>query len=157
MALPSSMRSSRSEGATGPSAGTSPSATVPQRPMRPPQLGVPHLTVAVLCYIPPARVQYEFNESDFEVSRNHLRMYLDESDTIPWKAIRYMAGNVCGRSSSYPKSPTLHYLRSMSTLPPFPAPRLLPLLTPFSGKLRRPRDGRLGPAPAACSAWAFLL
>ncbi|KAH7827202.1 dynein haevy chain 9, inner dynein arm 5 [Monocercomonoides exilis] len=42
-------------------------------------------------------IQYEFNESDYEISMNHLRMYLNEqssSGEIPWKALRYMTGSV---------------------------------------------------------------
>jgi hypothetical protein len=55
-------------------------------------------------------IVYEFNDSDFEVSYNHLKMYLNEesereaakigegyvfsSETIPWKALKYLTGVV---------------------------------------------------------------
>jgi dynein heavy chain len=41
-------------------------------------------------------ILYEFNESDYEISTSHLRMYLNETADadIPWKALRYMTGTV---------------------------------------------------------------
>ncbi|KAK2964418.1 putative Dynein axonemal heavy chain 6 [Blattamonas nauphoetae] len=42
-------------------------------------------------------IQYEFNESDYEISKSHLKLYLTEmkeGSEIPWKALRYMTGIV---------------------------------------------------------------
>jgi dynein heavy chain len=39
-------------------------------------------------------VKYEFNESDLEVSLETLRMYLQDSNTIQWDAIRYLTGEI---------------------------------------------------------------
>jgi dynein heavy chain len=55
-------------------------------------------------------IVYEFNDSDFEVSHNHLKMYLNEeaernaakegddyvfkNSSIPWKALKYLTGTV---------------------------------------------------------------
>eukprot|EP00792_Barthelona_sp_PAP020_P009044 TRINITY_DN3265_c0_g7_i1.p1 TRINITY_DN3265_c0_g7~~TRINITY_DN3265_c0_g7_i1.p1 ORF type:complete len:3985 (+),score=1167.19 TRINITY_DN3265_c0_g7_i1:38-11956(+) len=37
---------------------------------------------------------YEFNSSDFEISMNQLRMFLNQHDEIPWKALRYLTAEI---------------------------------------------------------------
>jgi dynein heavy chain len=37
---------------------------------------------------------YEFNDSDLSTSVQVLRMFLDEQDTVPWDALRYVCGHI---------------------------------------------------------------
>ncbi|XP_062904770.1 dynein axonemal heavy chain 2 [Mobula hypostoma] len=39
-------------------------------------------------------IVYSFNDSDFEVSENLLSIYLDEYDTTPWDALKYLIAGV---------------------------------------------------------------
>lgn len=39
-------------------------------------------------------IQYEFNDSDFSVSQKVLKMFLEEQNEIPWKALRYVTGEI---------------------------------------------------------------
>ncbi|KAK2953633.1 putative Dynein axonemal heavy chain 6 [Blattamonas nauphoetae] len=42
-------------------------------------------------------IPYEFTESDFEISKSHLKLYLNEKkddEEIPWAALRYLTGEV---------------------------------------------------------------
>ncbi|XP_041352994.1 dynein heavy chain 6, axonemal-like isoform X2 [Gigantopelta aegis] len=39
-------------------------------------------------------IPYEFNDSDLEVSLLKLQMLLEEQDTVPWTALRYLTGEV---------------------------------------------------------------
>eukprot|EP00002_Diphylleia_rotans_P007300 TRINITY_DN1682_c0_g1_i3.p1 TRINITY_DN1682_c0_g1~~TRINITY_DN1682_c0_g1_i3.p1 ORF type:complete len:1955 (-),score=398.96 TRINITY_DN1682_c0_g1_i3:368-6232(-) len=39
-------------------------------------------------------IRYEFNDSDLEVSRAVLKMFLEEQFEIPWKALRYVTGEI---------------------------------------------------------------
>ncbi|XP_028285542.1 dynein heavy chain 2, axonemal [Parambassis ranga] len=39
-------------------------------------------------------IVYGFNDSDFEVSENLLRLYLDEYNEIPWDALKYLIAGV---------------------------------------------------------------
>eukprot|EP00742_Colponemidia_sp_Colp-10_P007071 GILJ01007591.1.p1 GENE.GILJ01007591.1~~GILJ01007591.1.p1 ORF type:complete len:2165 (-),score=376.69 GILJ01007591.1:179-6499(-) len=39
-------------------------------------------------------VRYEFNDSDLETSLTVLRMFLEEQQTIPWDALRYVTGQI---------------------------------------------------------------
>jgi dynein heavy chain len=39
-------------------------------------------------------VIYSFNDSDFEVSENLLTIYLDEYETTPWDALKYLIAGV---------------------------------------------------------------
>ncbi|XP_012280984.2 dynein heavy chain 2, axonemal [Orussus abietinus] len=40
-------------------------------------------------------VIYSFNDSDFEVSQNILRVYLDEYPVTPWDSLKYLIAGVC--------------------------------------------------------------
>ncbi|EZA48745.1 Dynein heavy chain 2, axonemal [Ooceraea biroi] len=40
-------------------------------------------------------VVYSFNDSDFEVSENLLRIYLDEYPDTPWESLKYLIAGVC--------------------------------------------------------------
>ncbi|KAK2576900.1 hypothetical protein KPH14_005525 [Odynerus spinipes] len=40
-------------------------------------------------------VVYSFNDSDFEVSENLLRVYLDEYPETPWESLKYLIAGVC--------------------------------------------------------------
>ncbi|KAL6262835.1 hypothetical protein P5V15_005625, partial [Pogonomyrmex californicus] len=40
-------------------------------------------------------VVYSFNDSDFEVSENLLRVYLDEYPVTPWESLKYLIAGVC--------------------------------------------------------------
>lgn len=37
-------------------------------------------------------VQYSFDDSDLKISVQQLRMFIDESDEVPFKALRYVTG-----------------------------------------------------------------
>ena len=39
-------------------------------------------------------VVYSFNDSDFEVSENLLTIYLDEYESTPWDALKYLIAGV---------------------------------------------------------------
>jgi dynein heavy chain len=39
-------------------------------------------------------VNYSFNDSDFEVSENLLKIYLDEYEETPWDALKYLIASV---------------------------------------------------------------
>ncbi len=39
-------------------------------------------------------IRYEFNASDLECSSSTLRMFLSESDAIPWDALEYVIGQI---------------------------------------------------------------
>jgi dynein heavy chain len=39
-------------------------------------------------------IRYEFNDSDFMVSLKVLKMFLEEQAEIPWKALKYVTGEI---------------------------------------------------------------
>eukprot|EP01112_Ceratiomyxa_fruticulosa_P002953 TRINITY_DN13363_c0_g1_i1.p1 TRINITY_DN13363_c0_g1~~TRINITY_DN13363_c0_g1_i1.p1 ORF type:complete len:596 (+),score=111.46 TRINITY_DN13363_c0_g1_i1:288-2075(+) len=39
-------------------------------------------------------IKYEFNESDFQVSMEVIRLFFEEQQTIPWDALRYIVGEI---------------------------------------------------------------
>jgi dynein heavy chain len=39
-------------------------------------------------------IRYEFNTSDLECSMMTLKMFLEESEEIPWPALEYVVGQV---------------------------------------------------------------